>query len=215
MITRLQLEIAAGVVVVIGGAVGFRSWLNEHDLRLHAETVATESAKAASEAKKASDAVQDRIDARDRAASDDRKTYLDQIAKMKTAATIVPYVQKEIAPTAPFPITVNIPPATKEDPTPDAIVKIPQADLAAVRDRFAKCDLDSKDLTTCQADGVDLKEKIRLAGVSLSETAKERDAYKQALNGGTFWRRAKTAAKFIGFGAAAAIAATCGSGHCR
>ena len=115
--------------------------------------------------------------------------------------------------TCALPILVTA--ATASNPTPNAVISIPQADLPALRDRLSNCDLNANRLTTCEADAVTNTERLRLAGVALSAAENQRDAYRTELKGGTFWRRTKTAAKFVGIGIAIAIAGACGSGHCK
>ena len=50
-------------------------------------------------------------------------------------------------------------------------------------------------------------------GASAAEN--QRDAYKAALKGGTFWTRTKKAAKFLAIGGAIGVGLVCASGHCK
>jgi hypothetical protein len=140
---------------------------------------------------------------------------LDAVKNLKTTPQMIPYVQREIAPNVPIPITVNIPPATKENPTPDATFSVPQADLPIIRDRLSKCDIDALEVSTCHADIASKNDQLKTAGEKLSAVSNQRDAYKTELNGGTFWRRTKTALKWAAIGGGIEVAATCGSGHCK
>lgn len=215
LLTRLHIEIAAGVLALGGAAYGGSTWLGEHDARLKAESIVQANEKVSKDAETKSIALKNEIADRDRASADREKAMIDAIKNMKTTAQIAPYVQRELAPGAPQPIIVNVPAATKDNPTPDAVISIPQADLPVLRDRLNKCDVDANALTTCRADTASTKELIRQAGVKLSAAENERDAYKVELQGGTFWRRTKTAFKFVGIGGGIAAAAMCASGHCK
>jgi len=213
--SRLHLEIAAGVLALGVAAYGGSTWLAEHDARLKAESIVQANERVSKDAETKSIAVKNEIADRDRASADREKAMIDAIKNLKTTAQIAPYVQRELAPGAPQPIIVNVPAATKENPSPDATISIPQADLPVLRDRLNKCDVDANALQTCSADADSTKELIRQAGVKLSAAENERDAYKTELKGGVFWRRTKTALKFVGIGGGIAVAATCASGHCK
>jgi hypothetical protein len=215
LLTRGHLEVAGGVLALILSILGVRTWLQEHDARIHAEETVQANQKivAASDAKEKS--LEAEITARDQAAASRESAMMDAVKNLKTTQQIVPYIQREVAPNAPLPITINVPPATKDNPTPNATISIPQLDLPAFRDRLSKCDIDAIQVETCNADSVTKATQLKVAGEKLSAVSNERDAYKTELAGGTFWRRTKTAVKWIGVGGGLAIAATCGSGHCR
>lgn len=209
--THLAL-VAAAVLVSIIGVVTF---LSEHDARIHAEETVKANQKivAASDAKEKE--LQAEIVARDQAAASREAAMLDAVKNLKTPAQIVPYIQKDLVPNAPVPITINIPKATADNPTPNATVQIPQVDLPAFRDRLSKCDVDALEVTTCHGDIGSKNEQLVQANQKLLAVQAERDAYQTELKGGVFWRRTKTALKYIGIGGGLAVAATCGSGHCK
>jgi len=215
ILTRGHLEVAGGVLGLILSILGVRTWLQEHDARIHAEETVAANQKivAASDAKEKS--LEAEITARDQAAASRESAMMDAVKNLKTTQQIVPYIQREVAPNAPLPITINVPPATKDNPTPNATISIPQLDLPAFRDRLSKCDIDAIQVETCNADSVTKAEQLKVAGEKLSAVSNERDAYKTELAGGTFWRRTKTALKWLGVGGGIAIAATCGTGHCK
>lgn len=213
--TRLHLEIAGGILVLAGSTYGGATWLAEHDARMKAESTVQANEKAAKDAATKDAIVKNDIADRDRASAAREAAMIEAVKNLKTTPQILPYVQSNLAPGAPQPIIVSVPAATKDNPTPDAVLTIPQADLPVLRDRLNKCDVDANALTTCRADAVSNATRLELAGEKLSAAQNERDAYKTELNGGTFWRRTKTALKFLGIGAAATVAAACGTGHCK
>jgi hypothetical protein len=215
LITRGHLEIVAGVLFLGGAAYGGSTWIAEHDARLKAEVTVQANEKASKDAETKSIALKNEIADRDRASADREKAMIAAIANLKTPQQIAPYVQKELAPGSLQPIIVSVPAATKDNPIPNATITIAQADLPVLRDRLSKCDTDANALTTCKADAVSNAERSRLAGEKLSAAENERDAYKTELKGGTFWRRTKSAIRFILIGGAIGAAAVCGSGHCK
>ena len=107
----------------------------------------------------------------------------------------------------PQPINVNIPPATPQNPSPDAVATIPQVDLPAIREAIAGCKECKLKLETAQQDLASQKEQLRLAGEQLSAVERERDAALKAAKGGGFWQRTGRAAKWFLIGAAAGAAA--------
>lgn len=211
---RAKLEIAAGVLALAGAAFGFTTWLQEHDDRLRAQADAAAAKKvfdqAADQMKQHADA--DR--ARDEATAKQLEAMQKLASQIQTPAQIAAWIPKQL-PAVPQPITVTIPPGTAQDPSPAAIAAIPQADLPVLRDYIEKCREDSLKLSTCEADKASKAEQLRLAGEQLSAVERQRDAYKAAAAGGTFWTRTKRAAKWLVVGAGVGAAAICGSGHCK
>jgi hypothetical protein len=215
LLTAIHAKVAAGVLAAGGVLYGGYTLVQEHDARVRAEAIVTANEKIAKTAEVQALALKDEIAKRDQAALDREKALIDAVAKLKTTPQIVPYVQSSLAPNAPVPIIVTVPAATAANPTPNAVISVPQADLPALRDRLSNCDLNAVRFMTCQSDAVANAERLRLAGVALSAAETERDAYKTELKGGTFWRRTKKALEFVGLGVAIAIGAACGSGHCK
>jgi hypothetical protein len=214
-LTRLHLEIAGGILAVILAIIGARSWIGEHDARLKAEVTVSADQKISDAAISSSKAQDVAMAARDKAAADREQAMVDAIKNLKTTPQILPYVQSNLAPGSSTPIIVQVPAATKDNPTPPATITIAQADLPVLRDRLNKCDTDALAVSTCTKDLATKNAQLHDAGVSLSAVEGERDAYKQELAGGTKWQRTKKALKFIGIGAAIGGAAICGSGHCK
>jgi hypothetical protein len=215
ILTWFHAKVAAGVLAVCGAGYGGYTLVHEHDARVKAESVIQANEQISKDADAKIKAVNDEMEKRDQASADREKALIDAVAKLKTPAQIVPYVASNLAPAAPVPIIVTIPAATASNPTPNAVISIPQVDLPAVRDRLNSCDITANALTTCQADAISKTELLRQAGIKLSAAENERDAVKLELKGGTFWRRTKTALMWIGIGAGAAAAGVCGSGHCK
>jgi hypothetical protein len=211
MLTRTHLEFLAVLVVIAGLWFGVKSWRAQREARETAEATVQQNAKVAQVAGDQVKALQGKIDARDAAEATLEQNIRTETAAAKTPAQIDKYIQARLAPGE----SIGIPAPTAANPLPAAEIEIPQADLPALRDQMAECELDKTGLSECQAVRLDEAAKEKAAGEKLSAVSKERDAYKQELAGGTFWKRTKKGAEFIGFGLAAGIAVTCGSGHCK
>ncbi len=214
-LTRLQLEVAAGIAVAIAGIIGAKVWIDEHDARVRAEVQIDADRLKESDAEKRDEALRDEMAKRDEDAKDREQKMLDAVKNLKTPAQIAPYIEHDLAPGSKDPIVVQVPVPTKDNPSPNATISISETDLPVLRDRLSKCDLDADKLNVCKADALTNADRLKAAGEKLSAVENERDQYKTELKGGTFWRRVKTAGKFIGIGGGIAAAALCGSGHCK
>ena len=109
--------------------------------------------------------------------------------------------------TLPQPIQVVQPPpvemknaagVTTETPSQPEVV-IPQVDFAAIQASTLACEVNGVKLTACTTNLAATTDEV-------AQTAKQRDAYKEALNGGTFWTRLKNSAVNAGCGGAGAFA---------
>ena len=213
MLTRAKLAIFAAMLLIISAAFG-RILLEEHDDKLRAQEHAAAAKKDFDKAADLMKQHQDADQARDEATAKQLEAMQKLAAQIQTPAQIAAWIPKQI-PGTPQPITISVPPATTQNPTPDAIASIPQVDLPVLRDYVEKCREDSLKLSTCDQNLASQKEQLRLAGEQLSAVERERDAYKTAMKGGTFWSRTKRAGKWLFVGAVAGAAAVCGSGHCK
>jgi hypothetical protein len=211
VLTRTHLEILGTFLAIIAMFFGVKSWRAEREARETAEATVQANAKLAQAAGDQSKALQAKIDTRDAAEATIEKNIRTESSEAKTPLQIDKYIQGHLSAGE----SIAIPAATAANPVPDAIIDIPQADLPALRDQVTQCALDADALTACKADQVDAATREKRAGEELSAVANERDAYKQELAGGTFWKRTKKGAKFIGAGIALGVAVTCGTGHCK
>jgi len=204
MTLREKFEVV-GVLVVMGlVSIG----IEQHDLRVKAEATVEKQQATIDDAQKQRD---------DQAAADrdrDAKTAA-AIADLqkKAAAAVTPQQIAKWIPAQlgdlPLPISIAVPPATVGNPTPAAVATIPEQDLAPLRDLVEKSQACSIALPAAQQDLASCKTQLQEAGEQLSAAEKQRDAYKQALKGGTFWHRVKHDAEVAGIGigiGAAAVA---------
>jgi len=214
MTAQTKVGIIGAVVFILTGILGVHFWMEERIARAKAEaTVAAQQANF----EKAQDSIKELQDAdkeRDAKAAETIAALTQAAAKQVTPEQIAAYVSKSIpTPAGAPPITITVPPATATNPKPDAIADIPQADLPALKDYVSKCQLDSAKLSICDADVTSRDQQLKLAGEQLSAVSRERDAYKKALNGGTFWQRVKKAGKWLVIGGVAGGIALGATGH--
>jgi hypothetical protein len=208
-----KVSLAGGVVLLIAAGFGFTAWLQEHDDKLKAQSTVEAQKQVIDAASEQMRQHQEADKARDEATAKQLDAMQEIAAKAKTPQQIAQWIPQQIP--MPQPITVNIPPATAENPKPNAIASIPQVDLPILRDRLEKCNEDAVKITTCQADLKSRDDQLKSAGDKLAGVEKERDGYKAAANGGTFWLRVKRAGKWLAIGAVGGAVAVCGSGHCK
>jgi hypothetical protein len=214
MTTRVKAEIAAGALFFILAAIGLVVYIQEREDRIRADaTVAAQKAAfdQAAEQMKTLQAADAKRDAQTAATI---QQLTAAAAAQKTPAQIASWIPQQI-PGLPQPITINVPKATIDNPTPNAIATIPQADLPKLRDTIETCQLNAVKLTACAADLASRDAQLKIAGEQLSAVERERDAYQTALKGGTFWIRLKRAGKWVAFGAVAGGVALAVSGHVR
>jgi hypothetical protein len=187
------------IVTAVVAAVlifGAYEWLQEHDARIKAEaTVAT--AQTQIQADKANAAkVQTDLAA--------RLSDLESARSLPATPQQIVISASKLFPNLAQPLQVVTPPPTQQvvngKPTevPSApVVQIPAVDLKTLQDYAINCEENSAKLSACtltQATTVD----------ELKETTTQRDAYKTALKGGTFWQRFRHDAKIIGITAVVA-----------
>jgi Skp family chaperone for outer membrane proteins len=214
MDTRAKVEIACGVLVLALSLFGFRIWLEEHDDKLKAQADIAAAQKAFDQLA----ADRQSHEAADKARDDASAKQIDAMQKLasqiQTPAQIAAWLPKQV-PGIPQPVTITIPPATAQNPQPDAIASIPQVDLPTLRNAVEKCQENSLRLSTCQQDLASRDAQMKLANTQIEQLKNEKSALQTELKGGTFWTRTKRAAKWLVIGAGIGAAAVCGTGHCK
>jgi len=118
------------------------------------------------------------------------------------------------APALPQPIAISIPAPTAQSPTPSAIARIPEEDLAPLKNLAVQAQTCAAELPAAQQNLSSCQSQLKLAGEQLSAAQRESAAWKKAAKG-TFWTRLKTRAKWLSIGVGFGAAALCGSGHCK
>jgi hypothetical protein len=190
MALDLTHKILTGVIaglLVIGGVGGWQL-LKTHDAKLLAEQ------KIASDA-----AAQKSLDEHTQQIRAAAQAEIDQVkadaAKQVTPQQIAQWLPRQVP--VPQPLTINIPPATKENPTPDAVATIPQADLPALKDYAVTCSTCELQLKQIASELADTKGKLALEQATSDALRTE--------NKGTAWSRTRRTLKWIGITAAAGV----------
>jgi hypothetical protein len=211
--TRAKVEAAAGALFLMAAAFGHSIWLQEHDDRIkaQADVAATEKAfdQLASDRKSHEAADQ----ARDQVSAKQLEAMQSLASKIQTPAEIARWIPQQLG--LPQPITISVPPATPQNPHPDATATIPVADLPSLRDSIEKCKEDAVRLSTCQADLSSRASQMADADKQIKGLEGQVGDLRVELKGGTFWKRIKRAGKWLGYGAAAGAVAVCATGHCK
>jgi hypothetical protein len=198
---RAKVEILCAILGLALFGVGVYSWLGEHDARIKADQTAKiaqatiDKDASLRKAEASADVERDKQTATSVAKID------AAAAAEKTPAQIVKWIPAQLH--TPAPIRMQIPAATPADPVPDAIVDVPQIDLAPIRDAIAKCQAQAVELGGCTKDVSSLKLQMTQAGEQLQKMTAERDQYKKAA-GRTKWQRAEKVLEIVGGVAAGA-----------
>jgi len=214
MTTGQRIAIAAGALLIAVG-VG-RAWLAEHDARNQAESIQKANDATAKKAAELVAAEQKTIEDLHRQLiqiQTDQSRQLSNLAAVFAAAK----TPQQIADTTTKVVALPVPAQV----TPAGGVDISAPDLPKFKDYLAQCEACKVNLAaadkqaainqrTIEAQKAQLEAEKQISG---SLTA-ERDAWKKAARG-TFWSRTASALKSGAIGGGIALAATCGSGHCK
>jgi hypothetical protein len=185
---RAKIEILCAIVGLLGVAICFYSWLQEHDARLKAETDAQVRQQAFDQAGDQIKKIQAAAEERDRQSAARVDELIKTAAAAKTPAQIAGYSQEQLDRTIAG-LKITIPAPTPADPHPAAIATIPESSLTSLRDAIAACQVDSEKLSSCSADLADRKKEQALAQTQIEQLQGQVTDYKKAA-GKTFWTRA-------------------------
>jgi len=202
MTLRAKIEALAAICMLIAGALIVRSYLDARadQLRLQATIAAQQGIIASAQRQMQSlDAAAKQRDAQTLATI---AAMQQAVARVQSPQQIASWIPPQLP--TPAPLAVNIPSATAANPAPDAIAKIPQQDLPAIRDMIESCKECSVKLNAAQQDLASKDQQLRLAGEQLSATQRERDAALTAAKGGNLWRRIRRNALWFLIGGATA-----------
>jgi hypothetical protein len=213
MTLRTKLEALAAIVLLAAAAFIARSWLDAHDEQLRLRSTIDAQQTVIVQAQQQTQQLAAAEKQRDAQTQATLASMQQAAAKIQTPQQIAQWIPPQLA--TPAPITVDVPPATAANPAPDAIARIPQQDLPALRNEIESCKECSVKLAAAQQnlDGKD--QQLKLAGTELSAMQRERDAALAAAKGGSLWRRAQRNLRWLAAGAAAATVALCAAHHCK
>lgn len=202
--------IAAGLVA---GILGFRTWLSEHDLRLHAEEQSKTQQAVQSEVNAQMAALAKQMADRDAAYQSQLKSLDNRFSAAGSSDQLAQLVSQLMA--LQTPIKVVTPAATPENPHPTPVAQVSDIDAPRVKAYFQDCEQCKLDRTKLQADAATREQQAQLAQKTIDSLKTERDTWKTTAKGGSFMQRLGRAAKWLAIGAGAGAVAVCGSGHCK
>jgi hypothetical protein len=204
MTLRAKIEALAAICILVAGALIVRSYLDARadQLRLQATIAAQQGIIASAQQQMQSlDAAAKQRDAQTQATI---AAMQQAVARVQTPQQIASWIPPQLP--TPVPLAVNIPSPTAANPAPDAIARIPQQDLPAIRDMIESCKECSVKLNAAQQDVASKDQQLRLAGEQLSAMQRERAAALTAAKGGNLWRRIQRNALWFFIGGATAAA---------
>ncbi len=204
-------RVALVAVFLASNGLLVRSWLEARDARVQLQAELAAQKTIIDQAQQQINAVVQQQRDRDAALQQQLQGMQAAVAQIKTAADIARWIPTQLP--TPQPINIHIPPATPQNPTPDAVAVIPQADLPAIRDAIEGCKECKVKLATAQQDLVSKDQQLKLAGVQLSATQRQRDVAVAAAKGGGFWVRVKRGAKWFAIGAGVGAVAVAAARH--
>jgi hypothetical protein len=213
MTLRGKLEIIAAIVLLAGGVLAFRSWLSEHDLRLHAEEQAKAQQTVQADAAAKAAELQKQMDVRDQAYTEQLKA-LDSKLQSATSPQQFAALVSQMAGLK-QPIQVVTPAATSQNPNPTPVAQVPEIDFPQAKAYVTDCEQCKLDRAKLQADAADRASQAALAQKQIDSLKQEVNTWQTAAKGGSKWQRMKRAAKWFAIGAGAGAAALCGTGHCK
>lgn len=215
MTLRTKLELAAGILAAALCIYGLRQARAEHRARAAAEATAKTAQSQIIEAQKQRDQLAAADAARDQAAQQKISALEKSAAAAQTPQQIIKWLPAQLPKSIPQPIILHQEPQTLANPAPEITAQIPEADLVPLKNLTLEAQTCLADLPAAQQNLTSCQRQLQLAGEQLSAAERQRDAYKAALKGGTFWQRLKSRAKEALFVGGATAAVMCGSGHCK
>jgi hypothetical protein len=162
MTLRAKIEGLAAICMLIAGVLIVRSYLDARadQLRLQGTIAAQQGIIASAQQQMQSlDAAAKQRDAQTQATI---AAMQQAVARVQSPQQIASWIPPQLP--TPAPLAVNIPSATAANPAPDAIARIPQQDLPAIRDMIESCKECSVKLSAAQQDVASKDQQLRLAG---------------------------------------------------
>lgn len=208
--TLREKLLGAGALIFLIAAIWIgRTWLEEHEARVKAESIQAAQQQVFDQAQKVIDTSK----------SDQAKIASDLQARLAvieterrqpvSAAEIAAEINAILPRNSPPAIVVQQPAAVplagnkqdtntnKPDP-PVETVQIPSADLEDLQAYKLNCDANGAKLQACELTAADQVAELNAAKTQITAVTKERDAYKAAEKGGSFFSRLKKDAKCLG-----------------
>lgn len=210
---RLKIELAIALVLLGALGVGAKVWLDEHDNRIKAEaSVAAQQQLQQQYQAQVSDLAKQMAEREGQYKSelqalDSRFSTAQTPQAVAQLASVLMGLSK--------PIQVVTPPPTAQDPHPQPIAQISSLDFPRATEYLHDCETYKLNLAKATADAADREAQAHLAQLQIDSLKKENTSLQTAIKGGTFFQRLGKATKYLIIGGAAALVATCTTGHCK
>lgn len=202
---RIWLEVAGGVLALIVIALLASSWLSARDASVRAD--AQQKAHAETDLQRAEEIktlhVQiEQIKADEAKRIEDLRTTF---AKPQTPQELAPLIAQLM--NLRQPINFVTPPATPENPHPVPVAQVSTEDAPQVKAYVQTCEECKIKLPAAAAQLTASELEKQILANQLVERTQERDTWKTAARGGSFWQRLKRNAKWLAIGAVAGAVA--------
>lgn len=207
-----KIGLVIATAALAGGGFVFSQWLGARDDKIRAESF--QKAHEETDKLRADEVKQLRAEIEEVKADAARKLDASRATFTRAqtpqdVATLVASLMK-----LQNPVTIVQPPATPENLHPAPVAQVSTEDAPAVKRYLQECEECKIKLPAAEAQLTASEREKQLLASQLVERTAERETWKNAANGGSFWQRAKHAGKWSAIGGAAVIAIACAIGHC-
>lgn len=213
MTLRTKIEIFTAVALIAGGVLGFRSWLGEHDLRVHAEEAEKAAQGTVSQAAASVAVLQKQIADRDAEYQSQLKTLDTKFSQAASPAALAQVVSQLMG--LKQPIQVVTPAANGSNANPAPVAQVPQIDFPQAKAYLQECEQCKLDNAKLTADAATRAQEQAAAQKQIDALNGEVKTLQAAAKGGSLLHRIGSGAKKLAIGSAIAIGIVCGSGHCK
>lgn len=212
MTLRGKVELVAVFLVLVAVALIVPTWIESQNDRLKLQSTLDSQNAVIQQAQQKLKALQDADKLRDLQTQADIAAMRRAAGKAKTPQQIAAWLPSQLP--TPSPVIFKLPAPSATNPTPAAVVTVPQNDLPVLRNFVESCKECTANLQAAQQDAASKTQQLQLAGEQLAAAERERDAAIAASKGGTLWRRLARNSRWFLFGAATTAAAACVTHRC-
>jgi hypothetical protein len=205
---------AAGEILLAGVAlIGLWSYISAREARIKAEAVQAANEKVVAQNDQQIKLLASQVEQLKADQTRQLATLTATFSRAQTPQDIAPLVAKLME--LQKPITFVTPAATPENPHPQPVAQIPAEDAPQVKAYVQTCEECKIKLPSLAAELSASEAQGRFLASNLVERTQERDQWKTAAKGGSFWQRFTRSLKYLAIGAGVGAVALCGSGHCK
>lgn len=213
MTLRLKIELAIALVLLGGLGVAGKVALDQHDARIKAEASVAAQKELQEQYQAQVSALAKQMADRDTAYQAQLKSLDSKFAASSSPQQIALLISQVMG--LKQPIQLVTPPATSADPHPAPVAQVSTLDAPQVKAYVEQCEECKLSLAKATADATDREAQAALAQKQIDSLKKENASLQTAVKGGSFFQRLGKATKYLIIGGAAALVATCSTGHCK